>query len=269
MTDALMGYVLILYDRRLNEIGNILVDTFAALREQTQEDILRICLLELLKPGNTLKRHHSLEFVINRIDHPEKQILSAFEKYDIERSVDEFLNVRSQLPHFLKYEPIVYEYMLVKFGASSRVVRVLMKEILPVWIENAIVHKSDSSQPSFDPRWEEVDTIFHEYCGVDVSWDSQYLPLFKKSPCKVVIKYLFKGYLPKLFGLEVKCKILRTVGLPVLLEVTPVTQHLSKKRETEIDETQWLEAIYRERQSRDIMNDIFSKQADIFLRRAY
>jgi hypothetical protein len=207
--------------------------------------------------------------VINRIDHPEEQILSAFEKYDIERSVDELLGIKSQFPHFLKYEPIVYEYMLVKFGASSRVARILMKEILPVWIENASIHISDLSQSSFDAQWQEVDTIFHEYYSVDVSWDPQYLPLFKKSHCKVVIKYLFKGYLPKLFGFEVKCKALRTVELPVLREITPVTQQSSKKRKAEIDETQWQEAIYRDSQSKDTMNDIFSKQADIFLRRAY
>ena len=104
LTDKLVGDTLMLLEHRLNYIGETLVEAFATVRKKPKEDIYTICLTELLRPERNIEQHVSLDFIIGRIDKPEDKILYAFEKYTSTNHV-------------------VYEYMIAKFGAQSRVAR--------------------------------------------------------------------------------------------------------------------------------------------------
>ena len=79
------------------------------------------------------------------------EIISAFEYYSI---VDINLDVTKRITHTrLRYTPIVYRYMLVKFGKQSRVTAYLMKEIM-------IVKVGTSQLTISSQHVAESDTIF-------------------------------------------------------------------------------------------------------------
>ncbi|CAG8599028.1 8480_t:CDS:1 [Paraglomus brasilianum] len=105
LTDKLVGDALRLFENRLDfaNIGETLVEAFAIVRKQLKEDILIICLTELLHPKRHVEQYDSLDFIISRVNKPEDKILYAFEKYGYSTNDG------------------VYEYMLEKFGARSRV----------------------------------------------------------------------------------------------------------------------------------------------------
>src|SRR6185312_13967584 len=50
LTDALIGDALILFEHRLTDIGDVLIDAFAVVRVLTKSEIISICLTELLNP---------------------------------------------------------------------------------------------------------------------------------------------------------------------------------------------------------------------------
>jgi len=67
LTDKLIGDALILFEHRLNyvDIGETLIEAFAIVRKKLREDILIICLTELLRPERHIEQRVSLDFIIN------------------------------------------------------------------------------------------------------------------------------------------------------------------------------------------------------------
>ncbi|CAG8674490.1 7835_t:CDS:1, partial [Paraglomus brasilianum] len=223
LTNNAIGDALILFERNLKDIGDTLIDAFANVLRMTKEDILSICLRELLDPERTFEREDSLEFVVNAIDTPEEKILSTFKEYGIENPIDVYLDNNGSLPQdyaFLKNSPIVYKYMLVKFGARSRITRFLMNEITTARIGEAKLRKFNPSlvlsSVTIAGLWNELEDIFNIYCMADVPLELQFLPLIKTCSSDTVIKYLFEGYLTRLFGFEVEFQLPATVQIPIL-----------------------------------------------------
>jgi len=190
-------------------------------------------LTELLNPKRTFKHCNSLEFVVNAIDKPEEKILSTFEEYGIENPIDVYLDNNGSTPQayaILKYSPIVYVYMLVKFGAKSRIARYLMKEITASRIGEARLRKFEPSLVLSSVRiarlWQELDYIFKIYCMAGVPLEPQYLPLINACLNDTVIKYLFEF------------KPSDAVKIPIL-EIAPFTHRPSSEPDRE-----WLDAIH-------------------------
>jgi len=112
LTDKLIGDALRLFEQRLDfaNIGETLVEAFTIVRnKKLSEDILIICLTELLHPEKHVEQYVSLDFIIGRVTKPEDKILYLLEKYAYAYSTNNG----------------VYEYMVAKFGAQSRVARYL------------------------------------------------------------------------------------------------------------------------------------------------
>ncbi|CAG8542302.1 1036_t:CDS:1, partial [Paraglomus occultum] len=127
LTDIVIGNVILLFKWRLADVGDSLIEGFSTARELSKTDIREMCLIQMLNPARTLEQYDALNYIINSVNNPEQQILSAFEKYKIVEDG----NDPSRSHAFLKYSPIVYRYML-RFGAQSPVVQYLMKEILMI-----------------------------------------------------------------------------------------------------------------------------------------
>src|SRR6185369_9967603 len=110
LTDALIGDALILFEHRLKDIGEILIDAFAVVRILPKREIISICLTELLNPDRNLKRHDLLDFIVNQIENPEEEILSVFKKYEIVHSVADYREA------FTKFST---DKTLTKFSADN------------------------------------------------------------------------------------------------------------------------------------------------------
>ncbi|CAG8586874.1 10774_t:CDS:1 [Paraglomus brasilianum] len=243
LTDTLVGNAILLFKGRLVDVGKSLIEGFSIARKLSKGDILDICLIELLNPARILEQYDALDYIINSINDPQKQILSAFEKYKI---IEDENNPLTQSRMFLKYSLIVYRYML-RFGAKSPVVKYLMKEII-------IVHTWLTDTEDID-KLRDADTILDEYYTANVPFDRSLLPLFKEFSRTKPISYLFEGYLPALFGSEVQ--------IPFMTFQIPEVDALASSTHTKELQRLWLEDI-QSIQSEELINDEFKTQATEF-----
>ncbi|CAG8567799.1 8665_t:CDS:1 [Paraglomus brasilianum] len=239
LTDTLIGNAILLFKGRLVGVGKSLIEGFSIARKLSKGDILDICLIELLNPARILEQYDALDYIINSINDPQKQILSVFEKYKI---VEDENNPLTQSRMFLKYSLVVYRYML-RFGAKSPVVRYLMKEII-------IVHTWLTDTEDID-KLRDADTILDEYYAANVPFDRSLLPLFKKWSRAKPIGYLFEGYLPALFGSFMTFQIPEVDVLPSFTQ----TEELQRL---------WLKDVKNCIQSEELVNEEFKTQATEF-----
>jgi len=120
LTNGLIGDALLLFKCNLKDVGETLITAFATVRNTSKEDILNICVTELLNPERNLGRDNPLDFLINHIDNPEKAIISAFEKYSKINLKDKNPTGSKQLPQFSS-SGVVTQYHLGKFGTHFQI----------------------------------------------------------------------------------------------------------------------------------------------------
>ncbi|CAG8638339.1 11093_t:CDS:2 [Paraglomus brasilianum] len=244
LTDTLIGNaLLLLFKRRLIDVGESLIEGFSIARKMPKTDVLEMCLIDLLDLSRILEQSDALNYIINSINDPEKQILSAFEKY----SIVEGDNNPTQSRTFLKYSPVLYQYML-RFGAKSPVVKYLMKEIIIVHTQLADTENAN--------KLRDADTILDEYYAANVPFDRSLLPLFKECLRGKPISYLFEGYLPELFGSE--------VPQPFMTFQIPEVDVLTSSTQTKELQRLWLEDIQKCIRSDELVNSEFKRQITNF-----
>ena len=220
-----------------------------------------------MHPDKSLKRHDVLDYILDRIDNPEETAYRTLRSYNIGNPVNFHPHKNGSIPPILKYAPIVYEFMLVKFGADSRIATYLMNEITAARIGKAKLHESNRSlvlsSASIETLWQELNTLFNAYYKAGVHFAPQLLFLFKTCPVEAVIACLFEGYLAKLFRYRVGFQSSRVDEIPPL-QVTPLSH---RKRKT-IHEArmEWWHAI-RYCHLNDEMTVIFRRQYNRFLQR--
>ncbi|CAG8630323.1 9744_t:CDS:1 [Paraglomus brasilianum] len=239
LTDTLIGNALFLFRRRLIDVGESLIEGFSIARKMSRTDVREMCLIELLDPTRNLEYVDVLDYIIKSVNDPEKQILSAFEKYRIVKDENDPMLFQSHTS--LKYSLVVYRYML-RFGAAKSVVRYLMKEII-------IVHTQITNTEELG----DADIILDEYYAANVPFEHSLLPLFKKCPRAKPIIYLFKGYLAKLFEFEVR-------EYPYLTFEIPDVDVLTSPAQTKELQRLWLEDIQKCIKFEELVNDEFKKQ---------
>ncbi|CAG8542321.1 1037_t:CDS:1 [Paraglomus occultum] len=245
LIDALIGNAILLFEHKLIDVGESLIEGFATARKLSKTNILDICLTELLDPARALEQYDALDYVINSVSDPEQQILSAFEKYKILK--DE--NDPSQSHAFLKYSLTVYRYML-RFGATSPVVKYLMREILIVHTQLADTEDAD--------KLRDADNILDEYYAANVPFDRSLFPLFKECLRTKPISYLFEGYLAHLFGFEIQSQTFLISNIPEVGALMSPTQ-------TEELKQLWLKDIQQCFKSEELVNNEFRKQIIEFI----
>ena len=159
--------------------------------------------------------------------------------------------------------------MVIKFGVKAQITRHLMKELLVGRVgisqhPDSITHRG---------RWRDLVIIFNEYYNINVPFEPEELYIFKLCQNEFVIKSLFEGYLPKLFGYEGGYKAPLTLRTAVLMPVTPLPQALLKRRKgakkakTELQK-RWVEACSRQLEGEGVDNVVFGDALQKFLRLA-
>ncbi|CAG8475451.1 8400_t:CDS:1 [Paraglomus brasilianum] len=268
-TNEMMGDALIFFEHRLKDI-EVLIDAFVIGRGLNRNTILSICLRELLNPDRNLEQYNLLEFILNRIDNPEEIAYRTLQSYNIGNSVNIHPSRSGSIPQaytVLKYGPIVYYYMLAKFGVDSRIATYLMSEITAARIWKTKLHESNRSlvlsSASIDTLWQELNTVFNVYYKSGVHFEPRLLSLFQTCPEEAVITCLFEGYLAKLFGYKVEFQPSQVDEI-LPLQVTPFTH--GKRRASDEARMEWWHAI-RYCNLNDEMMVIFRRQHKRFLQR--
>src|ERR1043165_133042 len=66
-----------LFEHRLNEVGDLLMDSFQEVLNESKSDIARSCLIHAIKPERDHNRTNLLKFLMDRIDQPKMALKSA------------------------------------------------------------------------------------------------------------------------------------------------------------------------------------------------
>ena len=83
LTHTVMEEALHLFEHKLDEIGEILIESFQIVHKTSKSAISRSCLIQAIKPERNHKKTDLLEFLISRIDQPEKALKNGLEYYKV------------------------------------------------------------------------------------------------------------------------------------------------------------------------------------------
>jgi hypothetical protein len=83
LNNTVMEEALHLFEHRLNEIGDILIEAFGKIDGKLKTAIAQSCLIQAIKPERNHKKTDLLEFLNDRIDQPEKAMKSALEYHKV------------------------------------------------------------------------------------------------------------------------------------------------------------------------------------------
>ena len=263
--DGVIGDGLLMFGAKVVEVGDTVIKAFAAVRGLTTEQVLEICLEEILKPERELKEHYLLDFIVNRVADPETKIFSIFRKYGIIIEHDQIPLSRT----FLKYPAPIYRFIVIKFGVRSRIAKYLMRELLV----GSVGISQQPASVAHTKKWRDLVIIFNEYYNIDVPFEPEDLSIFRVCSNGFIMQTLFEGYLPKLFGYEGNREAVLTLRPAVLMPVIPLPQASLKRRKgakkAKMDlQKQWVEACSRQLQDEDLGNDIFRNALQKFLQHA-
>ena len=69
-----------LFEHRLDDVGKILIDSFAEIKKESQDFFLRKCLIEILNPNYKLKNENIQDFLYKYLPGtPESEFQKAFD----------------------------------------------------------------------------------------------------------------------------------------------------------------------------------------------
>src|ERR1051325_9680071 len=83
LTDIVMEESFHLFEHRLNEFGDILMDSFQIIHNKLRPDIACACLIQTIRPERSHRKTDLLEFLIDRIDRPEEVLINALRHYNV------------------------------------------------------------------------------------------------------------------------------------------------------------------------------------------
>ncbi len=110
-----------LFEHRLNEIGDLLMDSFQIICKESKSNIAYTCFIQKIKPERNFKRTNLLEFLIERVCQPEKALKDALDHYKVgfrfnATTIKTTKGIRSLTVH-----SNLYYWILKNYGPNSKI----------------------------------------------------------------------------------------------------------------------------------------------------
>ncbi|CAG8754778.1 14394_t:CDS:1, partial [Funneliformis mosseae] len=128
LTSNVMEEVLHLFENRLNEIGDLLMESFEIILMKSTSDVASSCLIQAIKPERNFKKTDLLEFLIKRVD--KRALKNALDHYKVgfkfnAESIKTTKKIRSLTVH-----SNLYYWILKKYGPNSEVTQKCFDDII-------------------------------------------------------------------------------------------------------------------------------------------
>ncbi|CAG8559492.1 7773_t:CDS:1 [Scutellospora calospora] len=207
---SVIGDILYLFERKLDDIGEILVESFMQINKESRESFAYHCLIESLKIGRNLTKFYVWDF------------LYAFTKDISEnlfmKALDHYLNNYTIIPNKHLSLPIkFYEWALINFGVDSQITERCFDDILSarVYIDLQLQQYPNMEIPIGMNKhvFQATCNIFKIYCNAKNFYKPSHLGIVSQCASMDILAPLFKHYLPALFNLQI------TFELPMIIEV--------------------------------------------------
>ncbi|CAG8471364.1 1837_t:CDS:2 [Scutellospora calospora] len=118
---------LYLFEDRLEHIGEILVDSYLRIKQDTRENFLNHCLIESLRPKHRSNKSHVWNFLHSIVkNNPEAAFNKAFDYY---LKKNESLTIESKIKR-LSLPAKFHNWVLIKFDLNAQITKVCFEDIL-------------------------------------------------------------------------------------------------------------------------------------------
>jgi hypothetical protein len=211
LNDTVIEEVLHSFEHRLKEIGNLLMDSFQKIRQESKSAIASSCLIKTIKPERDHIEFDLLEFLNKYIDdQPEKAWENALKHYNVGFKYDndsiKLVEMRS-----LSIHSNVYYWILKVYGPTSKVAQQCFEDVLEsrIWTDIKLQEYNGMNVPeNLTPQaFNSICSIYLEFCNEKIPFKGNYLPYLRLANNEEIIKPFFEISLPTLFGLELKRKL--------------------------------------------------------------
>ncbi|RIB08413.1 hypothetical protein C2G38_2211725 [Gigaspora rosea] len=238
LTYSLICDILQLFEHRLDDIGETLLESFSFLKRD--EYFFKNCIIEAIKSERNLKKLNLLDFLYNIIkQNQEKLFLDVMRIHGLDGYLidQEKLTTYTTSIKSLTLSPIYYYWALSKFKANSFITSLCFKDILETRISIDINRQnSDEILNEIQTEIEIACNIYNTYCNAG----NFFLPIYINSISQVVdddiLGPLFKGYLPKLYKIPVSFQFplpIIEIENDVFPPLPPINDHSNENEENE------------------------------------
>src|SRR5438045_2493471 len=174
-----MEEALHLFEHKLNEIGDLLMNSFQVIRKESNSVIAQVCLTQAIKPERNHRNTDLLEFLIDRIDEPENALENALKVYDVGFKFD-VESIKSAKIRSLSVHSNLYYWILKIFGPNSRNTQKCFDDIIEsrVWINLKSQENAESNTPEnlTNCAYNSICLIYLEFCNENVPFKVEHLP---------------------------------------------------------------------------------------------
>jgi hypothetical protein len=209
ITDKVMEQVFFLMERRLNIVGDTIMDAFQLIRKKTKSEIAIACLTKTVGIRN-LQSTNLLEFLIKNIDEPivDEMLIQILNRYKVGFLMNpESIKTRKAI-RSLSLESNFYYWILKNYGPSSEITKRCFDDILEsrVWID---LKSQEERMPEGFTQYDFKSTcsIYLEYCNEKILFQEKHLDYLLLTNNDEIIKPLFGISLPIVFGSQIKEKL--------------------------------------------------------------
>ncbi|CAI2193309.1 15071_t:CDS:2, partial [Funneliformis geosporum] len=154
LTSYVIEEVLHLFEHRLNEIGDLLMNSFQVIQNLSQvnrkiskSDLASSCLIHAIKPERDLKKTDLLEFLNDIIDEPKNAMKKALDYHKVgfkfnAKSIKTTKEIRS-----LSVNSNIYYWILKSYGPKSEITQRCFDDIIEsrIWVDLKL--KDDTKIP--------------------------------------------------------------------------------------------------------------------------
>ena len=211
LTDIVMEGALHLFEHRLNEIGDILMDSFQIVHNKSRSDIARSILIQAIKPERNHKKTDLLEFLIDKIDDPEEVLVDALEFYNVGFKFD-VNSIKNAKIRSLSVHSNFYFWVLKNYGSNSGITQRCFEDILESrgWIDLKLQQENyerNVPKPLTTYAYNSICSIYLEFCNEKVPFKTKCLPYLQLANNEEIIKPFFRISLPLVFDLPLNCEL--------------------------------------------------------------
>ncbi|EXX55868.1 uncharacterized protein OCT59_010611 [Rhizophagus irregularis] len=208
LTETVMEAAFQLFEHRLDEIGDLLMDSFQNIRKEPKSVIACSCLIQTAKPERKHKKFDLLEFLIKYIDdQPEKAWEKALKHYNVGFKYD-IDSIKSVEMRSLSVHSNIYYWILKKYGPNYKITHQCFDDILEsrIWIDLKLQENPELDVPEHLTKqaFNSICSIYLEFCKEKFPFKRNYLPYLMMAKDEEIIKPFFKISLPILFGLKLQ-----------------------------------------------------------------
>ncbi|RIB08415.1 hypothetical protein C2G38_352933 [Gigaspora rosea] len=193
-----------LFEHRLDDIGNTLVESFLHVKQESLDTFLYHCIVETLKPERTYKMD-VWDFIFSLIpNHAETEFNKAFNNYlSNVASIIIFSDIHIKP---LASSPKFYIWVLRKFDPDAQITVFCFNDLLETRISLDIQRQASNVEVPIGMNqctFKAISDTFNIYCNTKNFFLPSHLEAISRSASHEILEPLFENYLPILFGIEV------------------------------------------------------------------